>query len=53
VLTAETFGKPDMWYQLFERAGYTGDYYWTIIEADPEWTLRGSEPAHKHQEPGR
>jgi SAM-dependent methyltransferase len=29
VLTAETFGKPDMWYQLFERAGYTGDYYWT------------------------
>jgi SAM-dependent methyltransferase len=53
VLTAETFGKPDMWYQLFERAGYTGDYYWTIIEADPEWTLRGPELAHKHQEPGR
>jgi SAM-dependent methyltransferase len=54
VLTAETFGKPDMWYRLFERAGYTGDYYWTIIEADPEWTVRSAEPDQKyHQESGR
>jgi hypothetical protein len=54
VLTAETFGKPDMWYRLFERAGYTGDYYWTILEVDPEWTVRSVEPAQKHQqEPGR
>lgn len=45
VLTAETFGKPDMWRALFARAGYTGDYYWTIIEVDPEWTLRGAESA--------
>jgi len=22
----------------FKRAGYTGDYYWTILEVDPEWT---------------
>jgi SAM-dependent methyltransferase len=54
VLTAETFGKPDMWRQLFERAGYTGDYYWTILEVDPEWTLRNAAPAGEHhQEPGR
>jgi SAM-dependent methyltransferase len=53
VLTAETFGKPEMWYRLFEQAGYTGGYYWTIIEVDPEWTVR-SEPARSpHQEPGR
>jgi SAM-dependent methyltransferase len=54
VLTAETFGKPEMWRQLFERAGYTGDYYWTILEIDPEWTLRNAAPASEHhQEPGR
>ena len=34
VLTAETFGKPDMWRELFCSAGYTGDYYWTILEID-------------------
>ena len=32
VLTAETFGKPDMWCELFRSARYTGDYYWTILE---------------------
>ena len=32
VLTAECFGKPDMWCELFRCAGYTGDYYWTILE---------------------
>jgi SAM-dependent methyltransferase len=54
VLTAETFGKPEMWYELFKRASYTGDYYWTILEVDPEWTVRSAEPAPKHhQEPGR
>jgi len=54
VLTAETFGKPDMWHQLFERAGYTGNYYWTILEVDPEWTVRSVEPGRKyHQESGR
>jgi len=54
VLTAETFGKPDMWHRLFERAGYSGDYYWTILEVDPEWTVRNAAPGRKdHQEPGR
>jgi SAM-dependent methyltransferase len=40
VLTAETFGKPEMWHDLFGHAGYTGDYYWTILDTDPEWTVR-------------
>ncbi len=35
VLTADTFGKPEMWRELFGRARYTGDYYWTIIEVGP------------------
>jgi SAM-dependent methyltransferase len=40
VLTADTFGKPDMWRELFQHAGYTGDYYWTILDIDPSWTVR-------------
>lgn len=32
VLTAEFHDYPDGWVALFEEAGYTGDYYWTIIE---------------------
>ncbi|NMM46715.1 class I SAM-dependent methyltransferase [Rhodospirillaceae bacterium KN72] len=32
VLTAEFHDYPDGWVQLFDEAGYTGDYYWTIIE---------------------
>lgn len=32
VLTAKFHDYPDGWIQLFEAAGYTGDYYWTIIE---------------------
>lgn len=31
VLTAEYYGYPNEWIQLFNEAGYTGDYYWTII----------------------
>jgi SAM-dependent methyltransferase len=38
MLTAETFGKPDMWRNLFRDAGYTGDYYWTILEIDADLT---------------
>ena len=37
VLTAVTFLKPEEWRALFASAGYQGDYYWTILEADPEW----------------
>lgn len=32
VLTAKTHYDPAGWIELFEEAGYTGDYYWTIIE---------------------
>jgi len=32
VLTARTHYDPAGWRQLFEEAGYTGDYSWTIIE---------------------
>jgi SAM-dependent methyltransferase len=32
VLTARTHYDPGGWRQLYEEAGYTGDYYWTIIE---------------------
>ncbi|HEY9081035.1 class I SAM-dependent methyltransferase [Magnetovibrio sp.] len=39
VLTAVTFGNLDFWREMFAEAGYTGDYYWTIIEADPDWVV--------------
>jgi SAM-dependent methyltransferase len=32
VLTAEFYDYPDGWKRLFKEAGYSGDYYWTIIE---------------------
>jgi ubiquinone/menaquinone biosynthesis C-methylase UbiE len=32
VLTARYHDYPDGWTRLFAEAGYTGDYYWTIIE---------------------
>lgn len=32
VLTAEFYDYPQGWKQLFKEAGYSGDYYWTIIE---------------------
>lgn len=32
VLTAQFHGYPEDWLALFEEAGYTGDYSWTIIE---------------------
>ena len=31
VLTAYTHHYPDDWKQLFDEAGYKGDYYWTLI----------------------
>lgn len=30
-LTAQTHFYPDGWRRLFDEAGYTGDYYWTMI----------------------
>jgi len=32
VLTAKFHDYPEGWIKLFQEAGYTGDYYWTIIE---------------------
>ena len=32
VLTARTHYDPAGWVALFREAGYTGDYYWTIVE---------------------
>jgi len=43
VLTAETYGPPQFWRDMFAAADYTGDYYWTIIEADPEWVIGGGQ----------
>jgi ubiquinone/menaquinone biosynthesis C-methylase UbiE len=31
VLTAEFHDYPEEWLKLFKEAGYTGDYYWTIL----------------------
>jgi ubiquinone/menaquinone biosynthesis C-methylase UbiE len=31
VLTARCHDYPAGWHRLFERAGYTGDWYWTIV----------------------
>lgn len=32
VLTAKFHDYPDGWIKLFKEAGYTGDYYWTIVD---------------------
>jgi ubiquinone/menaquinone biosynthesis C-methylase UbiE len=32
VLTARFHDYPQGWVEVFDEAGYTGDYYWTIIE---------------------
>jgi ubiquinone/menaquinone biosynthesis C-methylase UbiE len=32
VLTAEFHDYPEKWIEVFHEAGYTGDYYWTIVE---------------------
>ncbi len=32
VLTAEFHDYPDEWKRLFAEAGYSGDYYWTIVD---------------------
>ena len=37
MLTARTYGMPQDWTEILREAGYTGDYYWTILEVDAEW----------------
>ena len=34
MLTAKTFDTPAGWLSMFERAGFTGAYWWTILELD-------------------
>ncbi len=34
MLTANTYLNPDGWRVMFQESGYTGDYFWTILEAD-------------------
>ena len=34
VLTAEFYGYPNDWLDVFNAVGYRGDYYWTILEVD-------------------
>ena len=55
VLTADTFGQPQMWRALFERAGYAGDYHWTILEIDADLTRNaaGATTPSAQQEHGR
>jgi SAM-dependent methyltransferase len=36
MLTAKTYGMPQDWKEIIKEAGYTGDYFWTILEADSE-----------------
>lgn len=38
VLTAKTHGTPEYWIDLLNQAGYSGDYFWTILDIDSEWT---------------
>lgn len=39
MLTAVTHGTPEFWVSLLKEAGYSGDYYWTVLELDPDWTI--------------
>lgn len=49
VLTAITFGTPEFWRRLLAQAGYTGDYYWTILEIDPAWNLVNSSASESKE----
>jgi len=40
MLTAKTYGMPADWRDILREASYTGDYFWTILEVDPEWLVR-------------
>ena len=39
VLTAQTYGTPEFWVDILKESAYRGDYFWTILEVDPEWTV--------------
>jgi ubiquinone/menaquinone biosynthesis C-methylase UbiE len=40
MLTAKTYGMPADWREILREAAYTGDYFWTILELVPEWSIR-------------
>lgn len=40
MLTAKTYLPPAAWLALFAEAGYTGDYYWTILEVEGDPDLK-------------
>jgi SAM-dependent methyltransferase len=42
MLTARTYGLPSDWQALLAEAGYSGSYFWTIMEVDPEWIVEGN-----------
>jgi ubiquinone/menaquinone biosynthesis C-methylase UbiE len=35
MLTARTYLDPEGWKEMFNESGYTGDWFWTILEVDP------------------
>jgi SAM-dependent methyltransferase len=39
MLTAKTYGTPDDWIDILRVSEYTGDYFWTILEVDPDWLI--------------
>jgi len=39
MLTAKTYAMPKEWEAILNEANYIGDYYWTILEIDPKWTI--------------
>jgi len=50
VLTAVTFLRPEEWRALFAEAGYTGSYYWTILDPDPDqnYFRAAAAPGDRH-----
>jgi len=36
MLTAKCYDTPEGWLQLFRRAGYSGWYWWTVLQIDDE-----------------
>lgn len=49
VLTAVTFGTPEYWRKLLSEAGYSGDYYWTILEIDPARNIVDSAGSYSRE----
>ena len=41
MLTARTYCKPDDWISMFDEVGYTGDYFWTILEPEGTTSVGG------------